>query len=126
MNISNPQLKTAMKEIESILRKHDIAGHVIISSGEQCEFLNFIGAEGKGPSWSCLYLLPNGVRFKSYASKSLIERFKKNSTIAMLFSIEQLMISELMRFTQITKMLEENFQIEHGESVTQPHNEKFD
>lgn len=126
MNISNPQLKTAMKEIESVLRKHDIAGHIIISSGEQCEFLNFIGAEGKGPSWSCLYLLPNGVRFKSNASKSHIERFKTNSTVKMLFSIQELMVLELVRFSQITEMLENNIDIEHGESATQAHNGQFD
>jgi hypothetical protein len=126
MNITNPILSTAMGEIKSILEKHDIAAHVILSSGEQCEYLSFVCADGHGPSWSCLYSVPGGVRFKSKASIDHKERFKMNSTVKMLFSIRELMIEQLSRFFQITEMLENEMDIEHGESRTQTSQQHFD
>lgn len=121
MTIENPTLKTAMKQIELILRHHDIAGYVVLSSGEQCEFLNFIGADGQGPSWSCLHLIPGGVRFKSAASKNLAERFNTNSTVKMIFSMTNLMLDQSMKYVQICELLESKMNIEHGGSQTQPH-----
>lgn len=48
----DPKLKGAMQEIEEILKSHDVAGMVLISSPTSIEFLNFF------PTWTCLTFNP--------------------------------------------------------------------
>lgn len=60
----SPKLKMAMLEIDAILKKHDIAGFVIIHTPGFSEYLNYIN-----PSYSCAKLEPNGVRFKLKADE---------------------------------------------------------
>ncbi len=53
----DPILKTAMKEIEAVLKKYDCAGMVTLASEKHVEFLYEIS-----PSWSCAWLqtMPDG------------------------------------------------------------------
>lgn len=62
----NPKLKEATAEVKAILAKHNIAGMVVLCSGEQSEYLNYIAAPD-GPSWSCLIWEPEGVRIRAKA-----------------------------------------------------------
>lgn len=121
MTIENHLLKTAMEEVKTILKKHDIAGHVVLSSGEQCEFLNWIGSDGDGPTWSCLNFIDNGIRLKASASKDHNERFKLNSTVKMIFSMQGLLTNQIVRFFQITELIESKMDVTHGETLMQTH-----
>ena len=55
----SPKLKIAMDEIKSILKKHDIAGFVVLHTPGFAEYLNNIS-----PSYSCAKLENGEMRFK--------------------------------------------------------------
>lgn len=77
----NPRLKSAMEDIKDVLKKYDIAGSVLLCSGEQSEYLSWIAAP-YGPSWSCLYKDKAGIRFRAKAKTGgFHERFKYTSTL---------------------------------------------
>lgn len=49
------RLQAAMEEIKATLRKHDVAGLVILNSPTHLEFLY-----GLSPSWACTEIAPSG------------------------------------------------------------------
>jgi len=86
----NPKLKEAMEQIKNIIKQHDIMGCVMLCSGEQSEYLNYIGAP-QGPSWSALIWEESGVRFKAKAGTgSHVERFRYVSTLKAIHTMRAL------------------------------------
>ena len=86
----NPKLKEAMEDIKKILKHHDIMGCVLLCSGEQSEYLNYIG-EPLGPSWSALSWEKQGVRFKATAKTGgHNERFRYVSTLKAIHTMRSL------------------------------------
>lgn len=61
----SPKLKTAMNEIKQVLKKHDIAGFVMIHSPDGfTEYLNHIN-----PSYSCAFLENDQLRVRLKTSE---------------------------------------------------------
>lgn len=60
----SPKLKAAMEEIKAILKKHDIAGFVVIHTPGFSEYLNEVS-----PSYSCAKIEESQIRFKVKASE---------------------------------------------------------
>lgn len=60
----SPKLKKAMEEIKSVLKKHDIAGFVVIHTPGFSENLNHIT-----PSYSCAKMVTEGIQFKIESAK---------------------------------------------------------
>jgi hypothetical protein len=56
----SPKLKKAMEEIKSIVKRHDIAAHVVLHTPGHSEFWFEIS-----PSYSCAKLEGDNVRFKA-------------------------------------------------------------
>lgn len=56
----SPKLKKAMEEIKAILKKHDIAGSVVLHAPGFSEYLNHINT-----SYSCLKFEGDNLRFKT-------------------------------------------------------------
>jgi phosphopantetheinyl transferase (holo-ACP synthase) len=52
----DPKLIEAMEEIKAVLKKHDVAGVVILGSQSHAEYLFEVS-----PSWSCATLDENGL-----------------------------------------------------------------
>lgn len=58
--MADPVLKAAMEEIKAVLKKHDLAGMVAISTANAMEYLYEIS-----PSWSCATPEDGGIRFRA-------------------------------------------------------------
>lgn len=56
----SPKLKKAMEEIKSILKKHDIAGSIVLHTPGFSEYLNHIDT-----SYSCAKMESGGIRIRS-------------------------------------------------------------
>lgn len=75
MNKTEIKLKVAAEEIKEILKKHDIAGAIVLHSPGHAEYFVQLN-----PSYSCAYMYnDNEVRFysKKQDYKSLDEQIKK-------------------------------------------------
>jgi hypothetical protein len=62
--MADPKLKIAVAEIEAILKKHDIAGIVMLQSPTHLEYLMEVA-----PSWSCCW-------FEDYGEAGKLLRFR--------------------------------------------------
>lgn len=60
----SPKLKIAMDEIKTILKKHDIAGFILLHAPGFSEYLNHVS-----PSYSCAKLEPEQLRFRLKAAE---------------------------------------------------------
>ena len=90
MDPVNPNLKAAMEDIKKILKDADIMGCVLLCSGEQSEYLNWV-ADPQGPSWSALSWDKRGVRFKAKAGTGgHVERFRYVSTLKAIHTLRSL------------------------------------
>ena len=61
----SPKLKSAMEQIKEILKKNDIAGFVVLhAESGHSEYLNHLT-----PSYSCVSIEGDKMKFKAYASE---------------------------------------------------------
>ena len=67
--MANPKLKSAMKEIEEVLKKHDIAGLVLVATPSDMEYLYAFQ-----PSWSCARLKGNQLEIRAKREQYLTEQ----------------------------------------------------
>ena len=93
--MADPKLKEAMAEIFGILKKHDIAGHIILSSETHSEFRVRID-----PSWSCAFFeSEGGIRFRAkeaeLGSKEAVHKTKE-ATLGMFCHFRDTMGSSFM------------------------------
>lgn len=108
----DPQLKAAMKEIESTLRKYDCAAIVFLSSADSMEYLYDFS-----PSWSCAKLGDNGeLRIKSlrsmYPSKDAHKKAVAETT-GLFFGFADLISKAGRDVATIVAMLGKHFDISH-------------
>lgn len=67
----SPKLKTAMEEVKAILKKHDIAGFVVLHTPGFAEYVNYVS-----PSYSCAIVTENGMHFRLKQAEVGKERAK--------------------------------------------------
>lgn len=67
--MSNPTLKAAMKEIDAVLKKHDLAGFVLISTPSDMEYMYAFQ-----PTWSCARLDGNRLEIRAKREQYLTEK----------------------------------------------------
>lgn len=115
-NMPDPKLTNAMEEIKAILKAHDIAGVVLLSSEENMEYLYALT-----PSWSCAKMEshPEGgevIRIRSkladYPSKEA-QQEQLEWTVGMFMGFWNLLQKAGESMLMITQLLGEHFDIQH-------------
>jgi hypothetical protein len=112
----DPKLQTAMEQIKAVLRQHDIAAVVLLSSESQVEYLHEIA-----PSWSCLRFEPapegrQAVRFKALAKDfSSKEAHKKclQDTIGMVVGFLDALNHSRENYVLIARLIAAEIPFEH-------------
>lgn len=108
--------------MKTVLRKYDVAGAVMLCSGQQSEYLNWVAAP-HGPSWSCLLWNDEGVRLKAQAKRSHAERFRLQSTVKMIHTMHRLTGDIYLFYDQMARFTEKHLDIEHGDSAHISHDD---
>lgn len=113
----DPVLKKAMKEIEKILIKHDIAGDVFLCSKTHAENRLF-----PSPSWSLLFFekneqgIPVHLRFRSkkenFASKDA-QKEATEKTCHIVFQLRDFAAREFMFFDKLADGIQEKIHVDH-------------
>lgn len=101
----SPKLKIAMDEIKSVLKKHDIAGFVVIHTPGFSEYLNEIS-----PSYSCAKIEATQLRFKVKAAEvGGPEKAKQiaTDTLNMITHFATIGGKNIMMYMDAEKMLKE-------------------
>lgn len=125
--MADPKLKEAMAEINAIMKKHDIGGHITLVSPTNSEFRYMID-----PSWSCAWFEradggAYAVRFR--ANKESIpdkqERHKiVENTMHLLLQIRDLAAKTFVETDAVVSQLGNHVEIEHKPfSNFEPHEE---
>lgn len=110
------KLQTAMDEIKSVLKKHDIAAYVLLSSETHMEYLREFS-----PTWSCVRIeeidADNwGIRIRSQrADFQSLEAQKKclESSVGMLFGFADVLEKEKKHLAEIIHMVGQYLNVEH-------------
>ena len=108
---SDPKLKEAMAEIQAVLRKHDIAGIVLLQSPTHGEWMNEIT-----PTWSCAMLDGDRFRFRAIAAEygGAAERNEAiRITAGMLISFRDGAKRIQENMEKVGALLSQKMQIEH-------------
>lgn len=108
-----PKLKTAMEEIKEILRKHDIAGIVVLHTPGHGEYLNHVS-----PSYSCANIDNLHGRFQMRGKKihfqNEADRHNKlRDTSNMLSMLADLTGKIAMNLIQASELADKTFDAEH-------------
>jgi hypothetical protein len=108
MNDKNydPKLRTAMKEIEEILKKYDIGATITLQSEKHAEFKMFVET-----SWSLARFIRDGDAFhiKLYNSRQP----QLDWTAGMIYSMRDLSALFFQQTEQIIKKIEEHSKVDH-------------
>lgn len=118
----DPKLKKAAEEIKSILRKHDIAGVVVLASASHMEFVRHLEAD-----WLALKIeVVNGktaVRFRckraDYPTKEAWEKQMKD-TIGTLIGFLDCWRNDVEAFDFLLKTVAQKVKIEHMTKLEDP------
>lgn len=110
--MSDPKLKEAMAEIFGILKKHDIAGQVVLVSPTHAEFRAHIS-----PSWSCAFFEDKGgIRFRAkeaeMGSKEAVHKAKEE-TLAMFCHFRDVMGSTFLTTQKLLDQVGKQVEFEH-------------
>lgn len=118
----DPVLKQAMKEVESVLAKYDIGGHVILASKSHCEFrLRF-------PSWSKAQMEEVGEKGKfgiRFKAKGKDEDQTIASSVFFFQAVQQQCGHAFMTCEELLKLLSTKMKIEGGPVGPFPHNPNY-
>lgn len=117
----DPMLKAAVKDIEKVMRQHDIGGAVVLCNGQgHSEYRLFFDT----PTWSMLRFLPKGgIHIKAYAKS---RKEETNATINMVVHGLDMCGMVFMLMDKIKKTIGKHFEIEeqskfggmyHGDEV---------
>lgn len=122
----SPKLKKAMREIETILKAHDIAGSVVLHTPGYSEYLLHVFA-----SYSCMTIDPvkghirTGARLKEDFNGDKIAWHKKiNETVNMVVHFRDVSAKQHEIFNHLAKQLKKHVDIiedngEHTDNVSQ-------
>ena len=118
--MADPKLKEAAAEISGILKKHDIAGYVMLMSETHSEFMFKLD-----PTWSACIVEDNTVRIrakeKELGSKEAVHR-KAESTAHMLCQMKDLSAYGFKVSDQLISAMETVYEIDHqGGKDFEPH-----
>lgn len=109
----DPLLKTAAEEIKAILKKHDIAGMMMLQSPGGAEFVRVID-----PKWSCVKIqdTPMGpaIRIKAHHSEFPSKEAQKvcvEWTIGMVFAFHHQAEQDMKSMAQLIEILSRQFDI---------------
>jgi hypothetical protein len=105
----SPKLKMAMEEIKAILKKHDIAGMVILHTPGFTEYLNKID-----PSYSILKIKDGeGFSFNAHSNHFGGDKEKRDKAAAdtrnMIEHFTEFTGRQFMMYNQIAKAIDERF-----------------
>lgn len=111
----DPILKTAVAEIDAILKKHDIAGVVVLTSKSHVEYLM-----GIDPTWSCCRceITPKGkaLRFKAKAAdypSNMDRNIAVSDTLGMLVGLSDVTRNVLEWMDQTVAMVGDKVPFSH-------------
>ena len=122
--MSDPKLKEVMAEVRAVLRKHDVAGYMILASPIASEF----GLE-IDPSWSAVRWEDKNtgkLRIKASTKELGQDAAHKlvDNTVHMIFAMGDLCNHGFQQFTSIARLLRQHVEIEIlGETKIVPHTE---
>jgi hypothetical protein len=111
----SPKLKKAMEEIKAILKKHDIAGCIILHTPGFSEYLNHIET-----SYSVAWHENGGIRVKSKGrdNKHLTD------TVNMIHHFGAISGQQALAFMDLEEMLKSKMDIEHGKGNHSGHDQQ--
>lgn len=118
----SPKLKTAMEEIKAVLKKHDIAGFVVLNDGAGfSEYLNAIS-----PSYSCAKLSEDGIAFRLKASEVGKERAKEiaDGTYNMITHFADMVGRHALMYIEAKELLKSHWGGEDGDSKHTSHDQQ--
>ncbi|MDQ3562698.1 MAG: hypothetical protein M3436_00685 [Pseudomonadota bacterium] len=108
----SPKLREAMSEIIEIIKRHDIAAHVVLYEDHLSEFLLAID-----PSWSMAWFEGPGLRIRSkledYGGDRDAQRTALERTVGMLRHFSDLAERDHNLFEAVLADLGRRFDIEH-------------
>jgi len=118
----SPKLKVAMEDIKEILKKHDIAGSVVIQTPGYAEYLLHIK-----PSYSCARLDENGImKFKAKKDDFGSDARKRDQQIAdtanMLNLLSDVSAQNTLALLDVSDKFDKIVEAEHGPSRHTGHN----
>lgn len=118
MNYS-PKLKEVMAEIITVLKRHDIAGHVVLYEPGFSEYLWLID-----PSWSVMRFEKEGLRFESrlvdYGGDKARQQREQEASINMIKHFGDVLINGGAMAKEIERQLKKQIDFEHTEGVHTP------
>ena len=107
------KLKQAAEEIIAILKKHDIAGFVVLHTPGYSEYLNHIE-----PTYSCLKLSGGKAKFlakkEHYENSEKIRDYKVTSTSNMLHCMSTLIGPFALNYYSLSKQIDKITDAEHN------------
>ena len=111
----SPKLKKAMEEIKAVLKKHDIAGSIVLHSPGFSEYLNHIDT-----SYSCATLESGGIRVRSKG------RPKQHlaDTVNMVTHFSETSGRVAMQFFELKALLEKHIDIDETDGSHTSHTEQ--
>lgn len=120
----SPKLKMAMEEIKAVLKKHDIAGSIILHTPGFGEY-----AKVWEPSYSCVKLEGNGqFRFRAKAEDFGGSKEKRNevlqSTANMLSILGTLVGREALQLLELSKILDKHIGAQHDDGNHSSHDQQ--
>lgn len=108
MKSYDPKLREAMKDVEAVLKKHDVGGFVSLNSKTHGEFKLFVDT----PSWSKVRWVKEGeVMHLKIHMKTTPE--ESEATVAMLYSIRDLCGQLFMQMDKLAGQVEQSVKVVH-------------
>lgn len=115
----SPKLREAMSEIIAIIKRHDIAAHVVLYENHLSEFLLAID-----PSWSLAWFEDQGLRLRSkltdFGGDQEAQRAALERTVGMLRHFSDLAERDHSLFEVVLADLGRRFDIEHAGGEVAP------
>ena len=104
----SPALREAMKDIEAVMRKHDIGGFVTLQNKTHAEFRFFVDI----PTWSNVRWLKDekGFHLKLHAKS---DKQNTDATVGMLYSIKDLCALAFGQMDKVSNQIEQQVKVEH-------------
>lgn len=110
----SPKLKKAMEEIKAILKKHDIAGSVILHTPGFSEYLNHIE-----PSYSLMWFENGRCRIKAKKDNKHLA-----DTVNMIHHFGTISGQQALAYMDLEDQLKAQMDIDHGPGNHTDHNQQ--
>lgn len=119
----SPKLKMAMEEVKSVLKKHDIAGFVLLHTPGSVEYLNHIN-----PSYSCAFMKDGQFRARLKMAelpggKAQAQKLAED-TFNMATLMTDVLVLHVSSYIDFQKMLKEHWGGKEGRSNHTSHEQQ--